>query len=118
MTVSLAGGAQRGIIPLKKGNLTANGSEQTLVEYEGPSRVTGYVNLSQMQLGDGVTITEYAKTSEAGAYGRHATETYGDVQTLPLLHIVSKPGSYGLKVTLRQTAGVFRSFENAFWLEG
>lgn len=106
-----------GTTPIKEGDLDADGSEQTLVEYSGLGRVSGYVDLSEMQGGDAVEVREYGVAVVGGAYALHASEQYGGVQVLPLLHISPKPSYLSVKVTLRQYAGVFRSFPNDFVLE-
>jgi len=118
MPVTVSGGARLGgTTPIKEGNLDADGSEQTLVEYAGLGKVSGYVDLSEMQGGDAIEVREYGVAVVGGAYALHASEQYGGVQALSLLHISPKPSYLSVKVTLRQFAGVFRSFPNSFTLD-
>jgi hypothetical protein len=55
------------------------------------------------------------KIKSDGGYVKYAEETYSGAQTLPLLHILTKPGSYGIKITLQQTAGTYRDFPYQFF---
>jgi hypothetical protein len=102
-----------------EGTLTADGTEQNVVldEVSGnPSRyLEGYIDLSNMASGDTIVIREYMKIKSDGGYVKYAEETYSDAQTLPLLHILTKPGRYGIKVTLQQTAGTYRNFPYQFF---
>jgi len=100
-----------------EGTLTADGSEQTVVEATGTLefKLDGYIDLSNMASGDTVVIREYIKIAPDGAYVKYAEETYSDAQSLPLLHIVTKPARYGLKITLRQTAGTNRDYPYQFF---
>lgn len=102
-----------------EGTLTASGTEQNLVldEVSGnPQRhLEGYVDLSNMTSGDTVIIRQYMKIASDGSYVKYAEETYSGAQSLPLLHIVTKPAKYGLKLTLQQTAGTYRQFPYQFF---
>lgn len=102
-----------------EGTLTADGSEQNVVLDEpagNPQRfLDGYIDLTNMASGDTVVIRQYMRIASAGGYVKYAEETYSGAQTLPLLHVVTKPGRYGIKVTLQQTAGTYRSFTYQFF---
>ncbi|MEM2365705.1 MAG: hypothetical protein QXL06_02050 [Nitrososphaerota archaeon] len=102
-----------------EGTLVADGSEQNLIldEVEGnPQRhLEGYLDLSSMQSGDIVIIRQYMKISPTGSYVKYAEETFTGAQSLPLLHIITKPAKYGIKITLQQTAGTYRSFTYQFF---
>jgi len=102
-----------------EGTLVADGSEQNLIldEVEGnPQRhLEGYLDLSSLQDGDVVIIRQYMKISPTGNYVKYAEETYSGAQSLPLLHIITKPARYGLKLTLQQTQGTYRSFTYQFF---
>ena len=97
--------------------LTADGSEQTVVEVTGDLefQLDGYIDLSNMTSGDVVVIREYMKVAPGGNYVKHAEEIYSDAQSLPLLHIVTKPARYGLKITLQQTSGTYRDYPYQFF---
>ncbi|MEM2607369.1 MAG: hypothetical protein QXH97_00350 [Candidatus Bathyarchaeia archaeon] len=102
-----------------EGSLTADGTEQNLIldEISGnPQRhIEGYVDLSALASGDTIVIRQYMKIAATGDYVKYAEETYSGAQTLPLLHIITKPARYGLKLTLQQTAGTYRSFAYQFF---
>ena len=105
-------------IPIED-TLTADGTEQNLVldEISGnPQRyLEGYVDLSNMASGDTIVIRQYMKIKETGSYVKYAEETFSGAQSLPMLYIVTKPAKYGLKITLQQTAGTYRSFDYQFF---
>jgi len=102
-----------------EGTLSADGSEQNLVldEISGnPQRhLEGYVDLSNMASGDTIVIRQYMKITSGGAYVKYAEETYSGAQSLPLLHIITKPARYGLKITLQQTGGTNRQYPYQFF---
>ncbi|MEM2284556.1 MAG: hypothetical protein QXL29_08145 [Zestosphaera sp.] len=102
-----------------EGTLTADGSEQNVVldEVEGnpPRFLEGHIDLSNMADGDTVVIRQYFKISPTGTYKKYAEETFSNAQPIPLLHVISNVGRYGIKVTLQQTAGTYRSFDYQFF---
>jgi len=100
-----------------EGTLTADGTEQTVVEATGTLEfnLDGYIDLSNLASGDTVVIREYMMIKSGGGYVKYAEESYSGVQSIPLLHIVTKPARYGLKITLQQTAGTYRSFDYQFF---
>jgi len=62
--------------------------------------VDGYIDLTQLGSNEAVTVREYMKVKANGNYVKYAEETYTGVQTLPLLHVTTKPAIYGLKIEL------------------
>jgi len=62
--------------------------------------VDGYIDLSSLGANESITIREYMKVKANGNYVKYAEETYTGVQSLPLLHITTKPAKYGLKIEL------------------
>jgi len=97
------------------GTLTADGTEQTVVEVITLGTLEGYIDLANMQAGDSVTIREYVKLKSGGTYRLYDSATYTDAQSKPALHIVKLPTRYGIKVTLEQTAGVYRDYNYNFF---
>ncbi len=99
--------------------VVADGTEQTLCEQGGgsPSRVSGYIDLSPLLGGDTVVVRHYVKAKSAGAWRCYAEETYTGVQAIPLVHITEKPENHGLKVSLQQTVGAFKTFDYEFFEE-
>lgn len=104
-----------GLEVIKEGNLNADGTEQTLVEFTELGKMDGYVGLSNLALGDTVIIRQYQKVY--GVYQQYAEESYSGVQALPAVYITPKSGKDGVKATLQQTLGVFRAFNHCFFRE-
>jgi hypothetical protein len=101
-----------------EGTLTADGTEQTVVSRTDTVefQLDGYIDLTNLATGDSVVIREYMQIKSGGSYIKYAEGTYSGAQPLPLLHIVTKPAVYGLKITLQQTAGTYRSFDYQFYV--
>jgi len=97
------------------GTLTADGTEQTVVEVTTLGTLEGYIDLANMQAGDSVTIRLYVKLKSGGTYRLYDSATYTDAQSKPALHVVKLPTRYGIRVTLEQTAGVNRDYDYNFF---
>jgi lipopolysaccharide export system protein LptA len=95
-----------------QGSITANGSEQTVTEISEATRISGYINLTNLQAGDTVVIRQYIKLFSS--YQKYEEESYSDAQAKPIIYIRPKEIASGTKVTIQQTAGVFRDFEYKF----
>jgi hypothetical protein len=98
---------------VKKGDLTADGTEQTLVELTELTKLEGYVDLSNLGTGDTVVIRQYQKIY--GTYTQYAEESYSGIQPLPAVYLTPKSGEDGIKVTLQQTAGTLKNFSHCFF---
>jgi len=102
-----------------EGTVAMTGAEDTVVVDEiagNPLRhLDGYIDLSPMGSGDTVIIRQYIKISATGDYVKFAEETFSGVQPLPLLHILTLPARYGIKVTMQQTSGTNRTFTYQFF---
>ena len=96
------------------GTLIADGTPQTLIEYAGLTTIQGYIDLSNMQEGDTVTISIYIKVKPDGEYKLYNTETYYGKQPTPTLYILPRVTAYGYKAVLQQTAGTYKSFDYLF----
>lgn len=96
-----------------EGALTADGSEQMIVEDgPGPAILSGFINLENLQGGDSVIIRAYAMVN--GVYGLYGQDTYSGAQTEPVLRLNGIRYKDKLKITLQQTAGSYRSFDYEF----
>lgn len=102
---------------IKSGNLTANGTEQTLLEFEGIGKIVGYVDLSALQLGDTIIIRQYMKIVDGGSYKKYAEQPVVGVQPESLLYITPKETDVAILITLQQTTGVFKRFPHNFMKE-
>ena len=96
-----------------EGTVTANGSEQTIVERT--DNVTfwleGWIDLSNLNAGDSVVVREYVRIKSGGNYRKYAEKQYLGVQVLPALRVLTLPSRYGIKITIHQTSGTYRSFD-------
>lgn len=97
---------------ISQGVLTANGNQQTLVEDADLSTLSGFVDLSAMEAGDTVVIRQYVDLN--GGYKLYAEESYSNVQIQPAVCITPKGSNTQMKVTIQQTAGVYRQFGYEF----
>jgi hypothetical protein len=102
-----------------EGTVTMDGTEQNIVldEISGnpPRYLEGYIDLTPMAAEDSVTIRQYMKIAATGTYVKYWEETYTGAQPIPLLYVVTKPASYGIKITMQQTAGTYRTFTYQFF---
>jgi hypothetical protein len=101
----------------KDGTVTMDGAEDTVFEVTTPRVVEGWLDLTNMQAPDTVTVRQYARNVSGGPYVLYGAIPYTGSQTLPMLWIRPLPGIYGLKVTAQQTAGVNRTFAYAYFSE-
>lgn len=94
------------------GSLLMDGTEQTVKEILTTiNKLHCFVDLTPMLAGDTVVVRQYMKIASAGVFVQYAEETYNDVQTLPLLYVVTKPANYGIRITIQQTGGTNRTFD-------
>jgi hypothetical protein len=96
--------------------ITMDGTEQVLLEKTDGviALVDGYVDLTNMAVGDTIIIRQYMKVRTGGDYVKYAEETYTGAQAVPLIYISVKPAKIAVKVTAEQTAGVNRSLDCQF----
>ncbi|MBU2177449.1 MAG: hypothetical protein KJ556_20345 [Gammaproteobacteria bacterium] len=141
INVNVEGAAKKNLVG--EGDLTADGTEQCLIEETGLGLLEGYVDLDEMesgdevvlvskednklgyleghvdltpmQTGDTIVVKEYMQIKAAGAYVLYATKSYSDAQDPPLLHVQTKPAKDKIKVTATQTAGTNRTLDVQFY---
>ena len=102
------------------GTVTADGTEQIVKEITSGTtdvKLHVYIDLTNMAAGDTVTIREYMTIKSAGSPVKYAEEVYSDAQSLPMLHVITKPAKYGIKVTLQQTAVPYRDYDWQTFIE-
>lgn len=97
-----------------EGTINANSSEQTLAQVNSLLKLSGYIDLSNMEDGDEVIIKQRMRVKPGGNYKQYAKETYVGVQENPLIYITTKVLGYGGKITLQQTGGSLKSFDYEF----
>lgn len=94
------------------GTLTADGLEQTIKEIlTTVNKLHCFIDLTNMASGDTVIVRQYMTIKSAGSPIKYAEETYTDAQSLPMLYVITKPARYGIKITLQQTVGTYRTFD-------
>lgn len=97
-----------------EGSITADGSEQILIEYYGLAVISGYIDLSAMDEEDEVIIRAYVKMEREGEFKLYRPETFIGKQTEPALYVMPRLTGYGFKVTLQQTKGSYKTFGYIF----
>jgi hypothetical protein len=102
----------------KEGTLTADGTEQTVAELDALGSLEGWIDLANMASGDAVTIKIYTKMKSGGTYRLYDSGDYSDVQAKPALHTIELPTTYGIKITLQQTAGTYKTYDYTFFRRG
>jgi len=102
---------------LGDGVFKADGTEQIVFEYERvePYKLSGQFDLQEMEVGDVVLIKQYFKIRKEEPYKLYEVEEYRDKQERPIIHITPKEVMYGCRITLQQTAGVFKTFRWIFY---
>ena len=100
---------------IKMDTITADGSEQVLLEYAGKiSTISGYIDLSNMEAGDTVIIRSYVKIKEGGNYVLYYPATFEGKQVEPALYVLPRVSGFAFKITLQQTAGSYKIFDYLF----
>jgi len=99
------------------GTLSATGSEDTVRESTDEGKLHCFIDLTAMEAADSITVRQFMKIKAAGSYIKYAEETYSDVQSLPMLYIITKPSKHGIKVTLEQIAGTNRDYDWETFIE-
>lgn len=96
--------------------LLADGTEQIVYENSAPvdTWIPDNINISleEMQAGDAVTIRIYLRDKDGGSYRLYDTQNYSGVQSVTGISVRGVPNRYGLKLTLEQTAGTYRTFDS------
>jgi len=92
--------------------------ETTVIEIAGEAEeymVEGYIDVSQLQSGDSITIREYIAVDGVN-YNTYITLTLSDAQQDPVLRFHTKTllRSMKYKITITQTSGALRTFKYGF----
>ena len=101
-----------------QGDLTADGTEQTLIDAVTSKWFSGYIDLENMSSGDTTVIKLYIKVRSSGVSTLVLwwQDTYVDAQTnKPILYLTPMPSDIEYKVTLTQTAGTNRVYPWKFY---
>lgn len=84
-----------------------------MMEVEKGEEISGYIDLSAMQAGDTVQIRQYVKVDVE--FKLYASEPYNGTQSSPALYFPKKISATSMKITLEQTAGIYRRYPHAFY---
>jgi len=95
-----------------QGDLTADGTEQQLLDDTTNKWFSGWVDLENMASGDTVILRYYIKARSAGVatLSKWTTDTYTNAQTNPMVFIAPLPSDIEIKITLQQTTGTNRVY--------
>lgn len=99
---------------ISEGVVTANSTEQILLEYYGLAVISGYIDLSAMDEEDEIVIRAYVMIEKKGDFKLYRAETFAGRQTEPALYIMPRLTGYGFKITLQQTKGSYKTFRYIF----
>ena len=110
---------QYGKLDVFENTLVSNRSEQIIAEtsHNTAHYLFGKIDLSQMRDGDTVMLRVFVKIRANSGYKSHAWNVYKNVQDPQLVTILPQFSVYGVKVTLKQTAGANKSYDYIFGRE-
>ncbi|MEM2568166.1 MAG: hypothetical protein QXH20_06845 [Candidatus Bathyarchaeia archaeon] len=99
---------------LAEGSVTADGSEQTILDYRGLAMISGYIDLSSMEEEDEIVVRVYTQIESGGEFKLYRQETIIGKQIEPALYVLSRLSAYGFRVTVQQTKGSYKTFKYVF----
>ncbi len=101
------------------GSTTTSGSEVTFFEDLDSTYAFnfggGWIDVSTMATGDTITVKVYVKIKSGGTYRTTLSDTYYDGQSTELLAIGGMTNVYGVKVTVTQSEGTYRTFDHEWY---
>jgi len=108
-----SGGINR--VKLSEGTLTADGTEQTVLDYTPTSimKVYGWFDLNELEADDACKLRSYLDTV------MHGEEDYADALDRPRIYVVGRIIEKGVNyvITFEQTLGVMRDYPYIFFKE-
>jgi hypothetical protein len=93
-----------------------DGTEQTIFESTELGEYSGYIFLDKLQAGDTVVVKIYVKDVNDEAYKKWLEDSFSDALSCTALRMEPMIGKVGVKVTLQQTAGTYRTV-NHMWFK-
>jgi hypothetical protein len=97
------------------GSILTDGTEQTILEVSKSGRYSGYLDLTNLVLGDTFILKQYMDI--AGSYVLYAADTYSDVQVEPAIYITPKEITTRTLVSVQRTVGVDHTLSYNFIIE-
>jgi len=91
------------------GSTLMDGTEKTVFESTELGEYSGYIFFDKMLAGDTIEIKVYIKDVNDDTYKLWVNDSYSGIQTNPALRMEAIIAKVGVKVTLKQTAGTYRT---------
>ena len=91
------------------GSTTMDGTEQVIFESTELGEYSGYIFLDKMESGDTIVVRVYIKDVNDDTYKLWLEDSYSDALATPVLRMEPIIGKVGIKVTLQQTAGSYKT---------
>ena len=107
--------ADSGISVISHGTITADGTEQDLLNSVVVAKFTGWISLANMAAGDTLIIRQYQYIESVKTL--YKDESYNDAQSEPAIYITPKISASQIVVSIEQTAGVYRDYLYEFEAE-
>lgn len=103
----------------EEGVLTADGTEQTIVDVQkaNPFKSIMYIDMSNLAGADQVDVVEYLQTSATESLKPFTRSRFVGVQNPPLMMITEKLAAFRHVITLEQFGGTYRDFSWQFLVE-
>lgn len=92
-----------------------DGTEQVIFESTELGEYSGYIFLEKLEAGDTVVIRIYVKDVNDDTYKRWLQDSYSNVLSCPALRLEPMIGKVGVKITLQQTAGAYRTITHQWF---
>lgn len=106
------------VTTIAHGDLTADGTEQTIYEAGAAGTFQALIDSTNLAAGDIVKIRQYVKTIAANSYIIEFLRSYRNAQSEPGIRFPACPAPEAYKITLEQIAGTNRVFPWAIILLG
>lgn len=95
---------------IAEGSISADGTEQELFSSSSPRVYHGFLDVSGMQAGDTVVLKYYVVVQSGGGWKLLDKLTLTGAQDSPAVPLARIFSYYGVRITLQQTAGTYRTF--------
>lgn len=92
-----------------------DGTDQPVFESTELGEYSGYIFLDKLQSGDTIVITVWVKDVNDDTYKKWLVDSYSGALTTPALRMEPMIGKVGMKVTLQQTAGTYRTITHMWF---
>lgn len=92
------------------GTITSTASEQNLINNSLNGEYVCAVDLSNMQVGDTITLRGYRKVLSGGSAKLYVEQEFSGAQDPALACSIPVPAPYGVQFTLQRDAGTDRQY--------